>query len=124
MKKIISVVGLGIVLAAGGCAQVPSGAVQELENSISQTEGGNFGIFTTQGHMCGDNVFHAKLHLSEGQRVSGKFMNSGQTEINEGMVHAGDAAGQCSTAEQALSAHIDEPLAPLENRVKRLEGVH
>jgi hypothetical protein len=124
VKKIISVVGVGIALAAGGCAQVPSGAIQELQNSISQTEGGSFGTFMTQGHNCADNIYHAKLHLAEGQRVSGKFLNNGETEINEGMGHASEASGQCSKAEQALSALIDEHLAPLEKRVKRLEGVY
>jgi outer membrane protein OmpA-like peptidoglycan-associated protein len=124
VKKIISVVGVGIALAAGGCAQVPSGKIQELENSISQTGGGNFGTFMTQGHNCADNLYHANMHLSEGKRVSGKFMNSGSKEIDDGIGHANEAAGQCSRAEQALSAYIDEKLAPLEARVKRLEGFH
>ncbi len=122
MKKIVYVIGVGIVLAVSGCAQVPSGAVQELENSISQTEGGNFGTFMINGHNCADQLYHAKSHLSEGQRVSGKFMNSGQKIIGEGKVHADDAAGYCSKSEQALGAYIDEKLAPLEARVRRLEG--
>lgn len=124
MKKIISVVGVGIALAVGGCAQVPSSKVQELENSISQTEGGNFGMFMTQGHNCADNLYHANMHLADGKRVSGKFLNSGSKIIDAGIVHANEAAGQCAQAEQALSAYIDEKLAPLEERVKRLEGFH
>jgi outer membrane protein OmpA-like peptidoglycan-associated protein len=122
VKKIISVVGVGIALAVSGCAQVPSGAVQELESSISQTEGGNFGTFMTHGHNCADQLYHAKSHLAEGQRVSGKFLNSGEKIIDEGRVHANEAAGHCSKAEQALSAYIDEKLAPLDARVRRLEG--
>lgn len=124
MKKIISVVGVGIALALGGCAQVPADKVQELEGSISQTEGGNFGTFMTQGHNCADNLYHANLHLGEGKRVSGKFMNSGKKEINEGIEHANLAAGECAKAESALSAYIDEKLSPLEERVARLESFH
>ena len=124
MKKFISVVGVGIVLAAGGCAQVSSGKIQELESSISQAEGGSFGTFITQGHNCADNLYHAKMHLTEGQRVSGKFMNSSQMEIDQGIEHASEAAGQCSNAEQSFSAYIDENVAPLESRVQRLEGFH
>lgn len=122
MKKMISVVGVGIVLAVGGCAQVPSGKIQGLEDSISQTEGGNFGTFITQGHDCADNLYHANEHLTEGKRVNGKFMNSAASEIDGGTVHANEAAGECAKSEQALSAYIDEKLAPLEARVKRLEG--
>lgn len=124
MKKIISVVGVGIALAVGGCAQVPSGKIDELQNSISQTEGGNFGTFITQGHDCADNLYHARMHLSEGKRVNGKFMNSAAKEIDDGAVHSNEAAGQCAKAEQALSAYIDEKLAPLEARVKHLEEHH
>ena len=124
MKKIMSVVGVGIALVVGGCAQVPSGQIQELENSIANTQGGNFGTFMTEGHNCADNLYHANLHLSKGQRVNGKFMNSASKEITNGMDHANKASAECSKAEQALSAYIDEKLAPLEARVTRLESFH
>lgn len=122
MKKIISVVGVGFALAVGGCAQVPSSKVQELESSISQTEGGNFGTFMYNGHRCADELYHANTHLTEGKRVSGKFLNSGEKTVDDGIVHANDASGFCTKAEQALSAYIDEKLAPFDERLKRLEG--
>lgn len=124
MKNIISVFGVGIALGVGGCAQVPSDRVQELENSISQTEGGSFGTFITQGHNCADQIYHAKLHLAEGQRVSGKFLNNGQKEIDAGLIHANEAAGECAKSQEALMAYINEKLGPLEARVTRLEGFH
>lgn len=122
MKKIIAVVGVGIALAVGGCANVPSGKIEELEGSISKTEGGNFGKFMINGHECADNHHHARMHLADGKRVDGKFMNSGGQIIDDGIVHATEAASRCADAETALSAYIDEKLAPLEERVRRLEG--
>ena len=122
MRKIISVVGVGIVLTAGGCAQVPSGKMQELESSISQTEGGNFGMFISHGHLCASHINHAKMHLAKGQRVSGKFLNSGSMEIDQGIVHANDASGHCAQSEQAFSGYVDEKLEPLDVRMRRLEG--
>ncbi|GEM_PF-1626041 len=124
MKKIMCVVGVGVALAVSGCSHVPSGQIQELENSIANTQGGNFGTFMTQGHNCADNLYHANLHLSEGKRVDGKFMNSAGNEISEGTTHANQASGECAKAEQALSAYIDEKLSPLEARVARLESFH
>ncbi len=114
MKKIISVVGVGIALAVGGCAQVPSSKIQELDSSISQTLGTNFGTFAYNSKVCADELYHANIHLSEGKRVSGKFMNSGEKEIDDGIVHANEASGLCAKAEAALSAYIDEKLKGLE----------
>ena len=125
MKRIMSVVGVGIALAVGGCAQmVPSGQIQELESSIANTQGSNFGTFMTEGHNCADNLYHANLHLSNGQRVNGKFMNSASSEISDGMNHANQASSECANAEKALGAYIDEKLSPLEARVARLESFH
>ncbi len=124
MKKIMCVVGVGVALTVGGCAQLPSGQIQDLENSIANTQGSHFGTFMTQGHNCADNLYHANLHLAEGQRVNGKFMNSAGAEIGDGMDHANQASGECAKAEQALSAYIDEKLSPLEARVARLESFH
>ncbi|MGH8559397.1 MAG: OmpA family protein [Methylococcales bacterium] len=121
MKKIISVVGVGIAVAMGGCAQVPS---EGLKSSIDELERGTFVKFMYSGHRCADELYHAKSHLSEGERVSGKFLNSGEKIIADGSVHESDAAKLCAEAEQYLSAFIDEKLAPLEARVKRLEGFH
>ncbi|MGH8549462.1 MAG: OmpA family protein [Methylococcales bacterium] len=112
MKKIISVVGVGIALAVGGCAQVPSSKMQELDSSIAQTLGTNFGTFAYNSKVCADELYHANLHLTEGKRVSGKFLNSGEAEIDGGIIHANEASGLCAKAEQALSAYIDEKLAP------------
>ncbi|MGR9106999.1 MAG: OmpA family protein [Gammaproteobacteria bacterium] len=78
----------------------------------------------SNGHKCADNLYHANLHLANGKRVSGKFMNSGEMIVDEGIGHASEAASQCARAQQALSAFIDEKLGPLEARVKRLEGFH
>ncbi len=121
MKKIISIVGVGLGLTLGGCAQVSTGS---LESSIAAASGGDFGTFMTQGHNCADNLYHANLHLNEGKRVSGKFMNSGAKEISEGTAHADKATGECAAAEKALSAYVDAKLAPLEARVARLETFH
>ncbi len=113
MKRIMSVVGVGIALTVGGCAQVPSSQIEELESSIANTQGSNFGTFMTEGHNCADNLYHANLHLSNGQRVNGKFMNSASSEISEGMDHANKAKVECAKAEQALNAyHDDRHVAP------------
>jgi len=120
----MSVVGVGIALTVGGCAQVPSSQIQDLESSIANTQGSNFGTFMTEGHNCADNLYHANLHLSKGQRVNGKFMNSASSEISDGMGHARQASSECANAEKALSAYIDEKLSPLEARVARLESFH
>lgn len=114
MKKIISVVGVGIALAVGGCAQVPSSKIQELDGSIAQTLGTNFGTFAYNSKVCADELYHANLHSSEGKRVSGKFLNSGEEEIDGGIIHANEASGLCAKAEAALSAYIDEKLKGLE----------
>ncbi|MCI0655185.1 MAG: OmpA family protein [Methylococcaceae bacterium] len=41
-------------------------------------------------------------------------MNSGEKEIDDGIVHANEASGLCAKAEAALSAYIDEKLKGLE----------
>lgn len=121
MKKIISVVGVGIAVAMGGCAQVPT---EGLKSSIDQMDATSFVKFMYPGHRCADELYHAKYHLGEGERVSGKFLNSGATIVADGTVHANEAASLCAEADRALSAYIDEKLAPLEARVRRLEGFH
>lgn len=112
MKKIMSVVGVGIALTVGGCAQVPVAQNQELQDAISNIHESNFVKFMTEGHNCADNLYHANLHLANGHSPS------------DGMDHVNKASGECAKSEQALSAYIDEKLAPLEARVARLEGFH
>lgn len=119
MKKIISVVGVGIAVAMGGCAHV---STDGLKTSIDEIKGTSFGKFMYAGHRCADELYHAEHHLGEGQRVSGKFLNSGGKLVADGTVHANDAASFCAEADKALSAYIDEKLAPFDERLRRLEG--
>ncbi|MGH8551878.1 MAG: OmpA family protein [Methylococcales bacterium] len=105
----------------GGCAQV---ATDGLKSSIDEMDGTSFVKFMYPGHRCADELYHAKSHLKEGERVSGKFLNSGGTIVADGTTHANEAASLCAEADRALSAYIDEKLAPLEARVRRLEGFH
>jgi outer membrane protein OmpA-like peptidoglycan-associated protein len=115
----------------GGCAQVPSGKIQELDSSIAKTLGTDFGTFAYNSKVCADELYHANLHMEEGKRVSGKFLNSGEKEIDEGIVHANDASGLCAKAEAALSAYIDEKLKGMKGEGSRevaasvqLDGVY
>lgn len=106
MKKIMSIVGVGVTLIFGGCAHVPSGEIQDLESTIGNVEGSEFGAFILPAHNCADNMWHARDHLAEGQRVNGKFMNSARDEIDGGREHANKAAAECAKAQEALDAYI------------------
>ncbi len=105
MRNMISVIGAGVVFLAGGCAQVSSVKLQQLENSISKIEGSHFGAFMTQGNNCADNLYHARLHLTEARKVSGTTVyDAGAIEIDQGLAHVNEAARQCHRAEEELKA--------------------